>query len=90
MEHGIACFCGCHMVSLRTHATNARRNPGEFLDRSSDAELLEPAQLGNLEVRIGHFAVVIQKYVDLSVTFETRYWIDFDLPHDFSTLRRIE
>src|SRR5271157_5468145 len=90
VKHCIACFCRRHVMSLRAHTANAGCNSREFLDRPSDAELLEASQFRNLEVRVFDFSLVIEENIDLAVTFKASNGIYFDLLHTFSTLRRIE
>lgn len=77
-------------MCLRANAADSCRDARHFLDGSPYTELLEAAQFGYLKVRVGNLAVVVQKNVNLSVTLKSSYGIYFDLPHDFSTLRKIE
>jgi hypothetical protein len=46
-----------------------------------DAEFLEAAQFGDLQVGVGHVALVVQKDVDLAVTFQPRDGIDGNAFH---------
>ncbi len=54
---------------------------GQLLDRAADAEALEAAQLGDLEVDVGDFAGVVDEDLDLAVTFEPGDRIDAYLLH---------
>ena len=80
-EDPVEGFGGGYVVRLRADAADARRDARQLLDRPADAEALEAAQLGDLEVGVGHFAVVVQENLDLAVALETGDWIDADLFH---------
>ena len=80
-EHGVDGLGGRHVVSLRAHAADARRDARQLLDRAADAEALEPAQLRDLEVDVLDLVVVVDEDLDLAVTLETGDGIDGYLFH---------
>ena len=80
-EHGVDGLGGRHVVSLRAHAADARRDARQLLDRAADAEALEAAQLGDLEVDVLDLVVVVHEDLDLAVTLETGDGIDGYLFH---------
>ena len=80
-EHVVDGLGGRHVVSLRAHAADARRDARQLLDRAADAEALEAAQLGDLEVDVLDLVVVVDEDLDLAVTLETGDGIDGYLFH---------
>ena len=80
-EDGVEGLGRRHVVRLRAHAADARRDARHLLDRAADAEALEPAQLRDLEVDVLDLAVVVEEDLDLAVTLETGDWIDGYLFH---------
>ena len=77
---------GGHVVRLGADAADARRDARELLDRAADAEALEAAQLGDLEVDVGDLAGVVHEDLDLAVTLEPGDRIDSDLSHAGTSL----
>ncbi len=59
-----------HVVGFGADAADAGGDARHFLHRTAHAELLEAAQLGNLEVAVGHLAVVVEEDRDLAVPFQ--------------------
>ena len=70
MEQRVQGLGGRHVVRLGTHAADAVGDARHLLGRPADAELLEAAQLGDLEVDVGDVALVVQEDLDLAVAFE--------------------
>jgi hypothetical protein len=58
------------VVRLRADAADAVGEQGHLLHRAADAEALEAAQLGNLEVGVGDLALVVQEDLNLAVAFQ--------------------
>ena len=78
-----------HVVRRRADAADALRDARHLLGGPADAEPLEPAQFGDLEVRVGHLALVVQEDLDLAVAFEARDGVDGDvLAHTVAPVRR--
>jgi hypothetical protein len=69
------------MMGAWSDATNSSHYPGQFLDRSSLAELLEATQLRHLEVGIGDITVVIEENLYFAVAFQPGYGINANLFH---------
>ena len=69
------------MVGLGAHAADARRDASQLFDRTPQAEALEAAQLGDLEVDVLHLVVVVDEDLDLAVTFEAGDGVDAYLLH---------
>ena len=69
------------VMGLAAHAADPRRDPRHLLDRASDAECLEAAQLGNDEEAVRDLAIVVDEDVDLAVALESGDRIDQDLLH---------
>ena len=69
------------VVCLGAHAADAIGQDGHLLDRPADAEGLEAAQLGHLEVRSLHVARVIEEDLDLAVAFEAGDRVDGQARH---------
>jgi hypothetical protein len=63
-------FGGGHVVRLRAHAADAVGEQRHLLHRPAHGEPLEPAQLRDLEVRIGDVALLVQEDLDLAVSFQ--------------------
>ena len=53
----------------------------QFLDRPAFAEFLEPPELGDLEIRILDFSLVIEEDLDLSMALKPGYGINADVLH---------
>ncbi len=78
----VRCLRACEVVDERSNAADARRDPGDLLHRPAHAELLEAAQLRDLEVRLGYVAGVVQEDGDLAVAFQARDGVDLDFLHN--------
>ncbi len=70
-----------HVVRLRADAADAVHEDRHLLDGPADAELLEAAQLGDLEVRPLDLAGVVEEDLDLAVALEARDRVDGDAGH---------
>ena len=70
-----------HHVRLRTDTADPGRDAAHLLDGTADAELLETAELGDLEAGVRDIPVVVQENGDLSVAFEPGDGIDGDRFH---------
>jgi len=57
-------------MGLWAHAADARRDARQLLDGTADAEALEAAQLGDLEIDVGDLAGVVDEDLDLAVALE--------------------
>ena len=57
------------MVRGGSDAADSWDDPGKFLHRSSQTEDFEPSQLRDLKISIFHIPVVVQKNLDLAVSF---------------------
>ena len=75
-EHGVDRLGGGEVVRLGADAADARRDARQLLDRTADAEPLEAAQLGDLEVDVGDLAGVVDEDLDLAVALEAGDGID--------------
>ena len=67
-----------HVVRLRADAADPAREDGHLLDRPADAELLEAAQLRDLEVGVRDLAVVVEEDLDPAVALESGDRVDRD------------
>ena len=72
---------GRHVVRLGADAADAVGDARHLLGRPADAELLEAAQLRDLEVGVRDVALSFEEDLDLAVTFEARDGINGDLLH---------
>ena len=81
VEHRVQRLGGRHVVGLGADAANAGRQVGHVLGRPAHAELLEAAQLRDLQVGVGHVALVVEEDVDLAVAFQPRDGVDGDTFH---------
>ena len=70
VEQGVQRLGGRQVMGLGADAANPRRQVRHVLGRPAHAELLEAAKLGNLQIGVGHVALVVQEDVDLAVTFQ--------------------
>ncbi len=83
-------FGGGHVVRFRAHAADAVGQQGHLLHRAANAEALEAAQLGDLEVGVGDVALLVQEDFDLTVAFQAGDGINRDsLCHSCLLLREI-
>jgi hypothetical protein len=57
------------MVCRRSDAADPRDDPGKDFHRSSQAEDLESSQFRDLKVSVLHVPLVVQKNLDLAVSF---------------------
>ena len=86
VEHGVQGLGGRHVVGLGADAADAGRQVRHVLGRPAHAELLEAAQLGDLQVGVGHVALVVEEDVDLAVAFQPGDRIDRNAFHsEFSS-----
>ncbi len=81
MEHIVQRLGGGHVVRFGADAADALGDLGHILDRAAFAELLEAAQLGYLQVDVGHAAVVIEEDGYLAVSFQPGDGVDGYLFH---------
>ena len=73
----------------RTDAADARHQRRHFVERTALAELLEAAELGDVEAGILDPAVFVEMQRDLGMAFDARHRIDDDgvaLLHEISLL----
>ena len=63
-------------MAHRADAADARRDGGHLVERPAFGELLEAAHLGDMEMRVGDAALVIQVDVDLGVAFDAGDGVD--------------
>ena len=78
---GVGGLGGGHVVRFRADAADAVGQRRHLLDGAADAEPLEAAQLGDLEVGVGDLAVRIEEDLDLAVAFEPGDGVDGDSFH---------
>ena len=71
MIDGVRGLGGGHVMRLGAHAADAVGEQRHLFHRPADAEALETAQLGDLEVGVGDVAVFVQEDLDLAVAFKT-------------------
>ena len=57
------------MMSGGSDAADSGNDPGKFLDRSSQTEDFESSQFRDLKVSVFHVPSVVQKYLDLPMSF---------------------
>ena len=76
MEQGVQGLGGRHVMRLGADAADAGGEVGHVLGGAAHAELLEAAQLRNLQVGVGHLALVVEEDVDLAVAFQPRHGVD--------------
>ena len=81
VEHGVQGLGGRHVMGLGADAADPRRQVRHVLGRPAHAELLEAAQLRDLQVGVGHVALVVQEDVDLAVAFEPGDGVDGNTLH---------
>ena len=81
VEHGVEGLGGRQVVGLGADAADPRRQVRHVLGRPAHAELLEAAKLRNLQIGVGHVALLVEEDVDLAVTFEPRNGINRNTFH---------
>ena len=81
MVDRIGCLGRRHMVRFGAHAADAVGQQRHLLHRAADAEALEAAQLGDLEIGVGHFALFVEENFDLAVAFKAGDGVDTDFLH---------
>ena len=61
---------------MRTRADTANfgHNSRQFLNGPSLTEFFESSQFNNLEIGVLHISIVIEKYIDFPVPFESGHW----------------
>ena len=69
-------------VADRADAADARGDRRHFVERPALAEFLEPAKLGDVELRVGDVAVVVEMDGDLRVTLDAGDRVDDDGLHE--------
>ena len=82
VKQGVERLGGGYVVRLGAHPADAIRQIGHILCRTPHAELLEPAQFGDLEVDVGNVTLVGEKDVDLPVAFQASDRVDRYALHD--------
>ena len=75
-------------VADRANAANAGHQRGHLLNWPALAEFLEPAELGDVELRVLHLSVVTQSDRDFGMAFDAGYGIDRDSWHGSAPKRR--
>jgi hypothetical protein len=70
MVNSIYGFCTCHVMSLRADTTDTVGEDWYFLYLSANAEALETAQFGDLEVGIGEISLIIEENFDFAMAFQ--------------------
>ncbi len=75
-QNCLAGFAGRDQMAHRADPANARHQRRHLIEGPVLAELLESAQLGDVQARVSNLAVVTQLYGHLGVTFYARYRID--------------
>lgn len=71
-----------HVVRLGADAADAVGDARHLFGRAADAELLEAAQFGDLEVGIGHVARFVEEDLDFAVPFQPGDGVDGNAGHD--------
>ena len=87
VEQRVQGLRGRQVMGLGTDAADPSGQVRHVLGRPAHAELLETPQLRDLQVGIGHVALVIQEDVDLAVTFEPGDGINRYAFHSLAKLR---
>jgi hypothetical protein len=59
-------------MRFRTDATDAIRDQSHLFDGPTYNESFEAAQFGDLKIRVGYIALIIEENLDLAVPFKTR------------------
>ena len=80
----VASLRRCQLMADGTDAADARGNARHFVEWPAFGELLEAADLRDLKIRIGHFAIVVQLDGDLGVAFNAAYRFNRDRLHENS------
>ncbi len=80
-QNGVAGLGRRQQVADRADAANAGGDAGHLVERPPLGELLESAHLGDVELRAGDMAIVVQMDRDLCVSFDPAYRIDHDSLH---------
>ena len=83
---GLAGLGRGNQVRDRADAADARHQAGHLVKGTAFGELLKAAHLGDVEVGVLHFALVVEVNGDLAVAFQARDGIDRNgLAHDLSS-----
>ena len=77
-QQGIAGLGRGQQVADRADAADAGHERGHLVERPAFAELLEAAELGDVELRVGDVALVVQLDGDPAVAFDAGDRIDRD------------
>jgi hypothetical protein len=56
-------------MSSGSNTTDSGNDPGKYFYGSSQTENLEASQFGNLKVSVFNVSLIVQKYLDLPVSF---------------------
>ena len=78
-EQRVARFRRSDEVAHRADAAGAAGQRGHFAERPAFAEFLESAELGDVKLRVLHFAIVIELDGDLRVALDAGYGVDENL-----------
>jgi len=76
LVNGIYGLTRGQMVCRRSDAADSGNDPGKLLHRPSQAENFESSQFRDLKVSIFHIPFVVQKNLDLPVSFQSGDRID--------------
>ena len=84
VEQGVQGLGGRHVMGLGADAADAGGQVRHVFGRPAHAELLETAQLRNLQVGVGHVALVVEEDLDLAVAFQPGDRVDGNAFHNGS------
>ncbi|MGA8191919.1 MAG: hypothetical protein WB902_00930 [Acetobacteraceae bacterium] len=79
---GLARLGRGYQVADRANSADAGGNRRHLIEGPALDKFLEPAELGDMEERIGDLAVVVEMNADLRVTLDARDRVDDDSFHD--------
>jgi hypothetical protein len=71
LVNGIYGLTRGQMVCRRSDAADSGNDSGKYFHRSSQTEDLESSQFRNLKVSVLHISLVVQKNLDLAVSFQS-------------------
>src|SRR5579883_1536599 len=77
----VASFGRGDQVRDGTDAADTRHQGRHFIERTTLAELLETAELGNMKMRVLHHAMIVELDRDLGMSFDASDGIDYDSLH---------
>ena len=81
VEQRVQGLGGRQVMGLGADAADAGRQVRHVLGRPAHAELLEAAQLRDLQIGVGHVALLVEEDVDLAVAFQPRDGVDGNAFH---------